>query len=283
MFMESIKTVQLEILKIFKEFQRVCDKYSLRYFAIGGTCIGAVRHHGFIPWDDDIDVGMPYEDFNKLRTLKCDFQNPFTLHDFCDHPQYPHMYLKLQNVETTFIERSVANFPECYMGFYVDIMPLYGFPDKTYKAFFLKMLYLLLIKLNYNQRVTIKQKESFKGKFSWVMNFPIKVLKPFDFYSKKIEWLLSKYPFGITRSIIFGFRQRKGHIVFCFTDFGDYIELPFEDTAIRVPIGYDNYLRQDFGDYMQLPPAEKRVSCHPTAIVDLHKSYKEYQKEGIAF
>lgn len=69
--------------------------------------------------------------------------------------------------------------------------------------------------------------------------------------------------------------------MFNYADFSDYIEMPFEDTTMRVPIGYDNYLRKDFGDYMTLPPEKERVSMHPTAVIDLQKSFREYAKEGI--
>lgn len=275
------RQVQRVILEIYKEFQRVCDQHNLRYYAIGGTCIGAVRHQGFIPWDDDIDVAMPYEDYQKLRSLRNSFQPPFEFYDYNTHKFYNCLFFKLHDVNTTFIEQSAVNYPDRFTGCYIDIMPICAAPDYDRQQVSLIQKALMYGKLNHAQRFPIVEKERLIGKALWLSNVPFRLTKPFNYWSEKMEQAFSQNRFGATSKILFGWRHNRERMLFDYADFCDYIKIPFEDTTMRVPIGYDNYLRKDFGDYMTLSPEKERVSMHPTAVIDLQKSFREYAKEGI--
>ena len=275
------RQVQRVILEIYKEFQRVCDQHNLRYYAIGGTCIGAVRHQGFIPWDDDIDVAMPYEDYQKLRSLRNPFRPPFEIYDYNIFKQDSCLFLKLHDVDTAFIQYSAVKYADRYIGCSIDIMPVCGIPDDDkLQVRFLQKCRIYNI-LNHAQRFPLREKKKFLGKALWLLSVPFRLTKPYNYYSGKMEKLFSQNQFGTTAKIMFGWRMNKKRMLFHYADFSDYIEMPFEDTTMRVPIGYDNYLRKDFGDYMTLPPEEERISMHPTAVIDLQKSFREYAKEGI--
>ena len=125
------------------------------------------------------------------------------------------------------------------------------------------------------------------SKTAWILNFWRRLVCPFNYYTEKINHLLGKYPFESSDKIIFGWRRLRNKVVFdydykCvfdFADFSDYILMPFEDTHIRVPKGYDSYLTSEFGDYLTLPPEEKRVPIHHVGILDFNKSYKSYAEE----
>ena len=116
--------LQNRLLIMLKWFHEFCVEHNLRYFALGGTLLGAIRHKGFIPWDDDIDVGMPRADYNKLMELSDQIQSPYVL----ETPQSPakdfiYAYCKLFNTDTTLIEKRKKNMKRVI---YIDIFPLDG-------------------------------------------------------------------------------------------------------------------------------------------------------------
>ena len=107
--MEAKTTLQEIELDIFKRFKRLCQDYNLRYFAIGGTCIGAIRHNGFIPWDDDIDVAMPLEDYIKLKEIAMrELEYPYSLYTTEKNRHWYAGSMKMQNENTTFIEKDLS-------------------------------------------------------------------------------------------------------------------------------------------------------------------------------
>lgn len=135
--LEQLKVVELEMLK---EFISVCKKLNLRYYALGGTLLGAVRHKGFIPWDDDIDIGMPRADYEifirKAQTL---FPDHLFIQSIHSENDYLMCFAKLRNSHTTFIESSLRDF-KINHGIYIDIFPLDFYPEKLseHKRFWIK-------------------------------------------------------------------------------------------------------------------------------------------------
>lgn len=274
--------IQVEILNIFREFKRICDENGLRYFAIGGTCIGAIRHKGFIPWDDDLDVAMPWEDYMKFRTLAAKkVREPFELFDSNEHKHSLVRFLKLHNKNTTFIEEYQENNGDRYTGIFMDIMPITGFPDddSIKDKFFKKCIWYS--KLNAACRFEVTHKPTLKSKLFSIATIPLTIGKPFNYYSLKYEEYIAQNRFGETSRVLFPWRipvRAPYKNVFPYEIFKESVEVPFEDTTIRVPKEYDRYLKMDFGDYMKLPPEEKRHGGHPAAVIDFNKSYKEYKE-----
>ena len=283
--MSLTRQVQLLQVDILNEFKRVCEKRSLRYFAIGGTCIGAIRHAGFIPWDDDIDVAMPLEDYMKfMAAAKKELNPPFELYDLHERQYFTVNFLKVHNARTAFIESAASPYPDLHMGVFIDVMPIYALPKDKRETRRLLDWHGLTLRKNECARLFVPERRSILTKIIALSTRSRRKAGDYNYYLKKLEERFSKYSFEEAEQILFGwrttsllrFRAKYNRMVFPKRLFAGFKEMPFESTTIRVPIGYDEYLRQDFGDYMKLPPEEERVSVHPTAVIDLEKSYREY-------
>ncbi|MBR0221268.1 MAG: LicD family protein, partial [Synergistaceae bacterium] len=276
------RKMQLVELDIFKAFKAICEKHNLRYFAIGGTCIGAVRHHGFIPWDDDMDVAMPYEDYVKFfEVAGTELPENLKMWDLSSRKHFPLLFSKIYNINTTFIEADNLPYKENYAGVFIDIFPIYGMPSGKLRQKIFIFIVRMLRKCDLILR--FKLHETFKKK---IFLFMLRN-KPFYYFLILTKKFLSKYKhFDSSDKIIFPWRPLPGEPqgkyykgVFYYEDFKNFPEVPFEDTTMRVPVGYDRYLTMDFGDYMQLPPEEERISSHSQGgIIDFERSYKYYQE-----
>ena len=282
--LELVRKIQRVELDIFKAFKAICEKHNLRYFAIGGTCIGAIRHKGFIPWDDDMDVAMPYEDYVKFFEVAPDeLPDYLVARDFLAQSSryfWGAFYRKIHNIKTAFIEAHNLNHKDDFGGIFIDIFPINGLPRGKLRQkifiFIVRMLRKCDFVLRYELHETLKKK--------LFLLFTRKV--PFYYFANLIKNIVSKYKFDFSDKIIFPWRSLPGDpqgkyykSIFYYEDFENYLEVPFEDTTMRVPVGYDRYLTMDFGDYMQLPPEEERISSHSQGgIIDFERSYKYYQE-----
>lgn len=263
--LQGLKAVELELLK---EFLRVCEILGLKYYVLGGTLLGAVRHKGFIPWDDDIDIGMPREDYEKFISLGQAYlpENLF-VQTFLTDPGYPANFAKIRNSDTTFIETSVRN---CNMnhGIYIDIFPLDYYPEK--KAFWFELKKLLLtLRIS-----TVFTKTKTKGK-TRIARWVACVIYPS--HRKALE-RREKLFRSVKRSELIvnncGAWGKKEIIPDEWYQEGCLLE--FEGLKVRAPKGYDEWLNQVYGDYMQFPPEEKRVTHHYADVIDLKRTYTEY-------
>lgn len=278
--MNNTKRLQNEILNIFFEFDRICKKYNLRYYAIGGTCLGAVRHNGFIPWDDDMDVAMPWEDYNLfISVCKDELIEPFELLNFVNSDNVmKRKYCKLINYNTTFVEKRISNNYDYYSGIFLDIMPIVGCPKNKFKEIkFIKSLRLYDI-LNDITFIKFRDVDGLKSKLIWLFFKPYTLTKSKSYFSEKWISLVSSYKFNEGNNVLFPWRiplVGSYKNVFDYSIFSNNVYLNFENVKISCPIFYKKYLEEDFGDYMKLPPIEKQVT-HDPYILDFDKSYKSY-------
>ena len=271
-------------LTIYKRYKEICEKYGLRYFGIGGTCIGAIRHGGFIPWDDDLDVAMPYSDMLRfIEVSKTEFGEEYELYNPIENMKQPYIFIKMCKKNTTCIHEYVCHSPEDYFGIFIDIFPIFGMPKESMAQIRVQRMHDMYLRLNFITHGSFSNQHTILGKLAWLMLYPFKERMINSFYwTRKIIGEFSVYPFENSDKILFAWRlmrKKEGdyyNSVFEYDDFKTYIEMKFEDTMMRVPVGYDRYLTEDFGDYMTMPPIEKRVPAHRLVVVDPNKSYKEY-------
>lgn len=275
------REIQLVILDIFKSVANIIEKYNLRYFAIGGTCLGAVRHQGFIPWDDDMDIAMPNKDYQRFIEIAPDvLPNNLKLvlpgHD----AHYNNLSLRVQNIDTTFIEDHVIGLEDRYMGVWLDIMPLYGVPSKYSEQCSYAKKIAFYRKLNHKRKMPFKTCNTLKSKGMFLLSLPLNVFLDNNYWLRKWEKLVSKYDFDKSEYTGYVWWDQLNKLIFPIEWFENYVYLKFEDTYIRCPKKYDKFLTQMFGDYMQLPPANERYThSGKEAIIDLNHSYTYYMKK----
>ena len=265
----------MRILAIYKEIKGLCEKHHITYYSIGGTTLGAIRHKGFIPWDDDLDMAVKIGDFERFVSV-CKSELPEWLEVFIPgetkHCGWP--YIKIMDNRTMLTCSQEMQYPDCYTGVFVDIMILHGMP-KSYKAMaqYIKRWGYLV-----RGQAAVKSKLSLKAPLPhvvlWFLMRPYAWFKPADYMWKKFLTFLKQYQVEGERYV----SDTGGMFIFPQAWFGKTETIPFEDTTICVPVGWDGYLRMVYGEYKQMPPEEKRHGGHldKGGVLDLEHSYKEY-------
>lgn len=271
------------MLDLLAELDRVCKKHNLSYFVNGGTLIGAVRHHGFIPWDDDLDVIMPRKDYDKLMEIgPKEFRNPYFLQNKYSEPNAPCFFAKIRNSNTT-----AFNYDELYSimdynkGVFIDIFPLDVVPsdpeeDKLFREEIKKKREIVIKKgrsVGIFSDTKSKRKRIIKYIISKLLYYNRKKNLP-DFLKefKEFEELCSRY-----KNIKTGFLADVVYDPDCTRfdayDFGDKIYLDFEFIKVPVIKGYHHHLTKLFGNYMKPVIYESHNSFY-----DTDKSYINYIK-----
>ena len=272
--MDEIRRLQLEELEILKYFIQVCEKHGLRYYLLGGTLLGAVRHHGFIPWDDDVDVCMPREDLNRLAVLFQRDDHPYEYVSYETDGEYRYSWPRLISRKMKIINRSAVKPREEFA--WIDLIPLDGFPDKGPKRTLHKLRLSFWWDLNqilqFDELVDQKRKRSLPAAIAVKGASLFKGLgKVMDYHTclRKLNETLAEYPYDSdTEDIInylaaYGFRE-----VFPRKCFRETAVLDFEGVGMKCPADYDTVCRIIYDDhYMELPPENER-NKHNSEIVE---------------
>ena len=266
------KELQDIILDIFIHVKEICERHRLRYFAIGGTCIGAVRHQGFIPWDDDLDIAMPDRDYEEFLRIAPD-ELPGHLAVMDSDTQ---MCTKIHNINTTLIEVWTPH--KCNGGVFIDIMPFYGVPEGKRERLLLCCKIKILKKLQDKQVGRLRDNARLRGKLLWLAMKPFHCVAGRHFYRKLWTRIVSERDFDSSRYTGFTWSYHLEKRIFERAWFDSYEEFPFERTVIRCPAGWDAHLTKHFGDYLAIPPRCEQMSKH-IYFLDLNVSYKEYRKK----
>lgn len=269
---EEFRRWQLKMLEILVYFRDFCLKHNLRFFLSAGTCIGAIRHKGFIPWDDDVDVIMPRKDYDKLFSLWNEFAD--TDRFLCcksDENQtigFPMILIRSRN--TTCIYEHSKNWDICH-GLKIDVEHYDGMPKNKFKQkiqYFESMAFALFR----TQRIPNQ-----KSKFIKVLSKVILAIVPSPRLRYKISELLeqqiSKYDCESSEYVRY---LNNPPMKRNFFDKEVWVE--FEGTIMPVPENYHDFLWAEFGDYMQLPPLHSRkpkTDC--LAFYDLDNGYEKYK------
>ena len=270
--------IQKRILELFKAVKEVCDKNKLTYYAIGGTCIGAVRHHGFIPWDDDLDIAVPIEEWDEFwRIMNQELPIEYKIYSGYHIKHYRYVFNKIHDSRTTFIEEAEEKYPDSYKGIFIDVMPIAGLPEDRLERENLYKRIRWLSKLNFMRRYPIREMENNKRKLVCML---LHVLSPFisyhHFSDKWIE-LLKKYPMKESQFTGYTWWEHiSDRLCFPIDCFKDTKSIKFENTHILCPIDSDGYLTRQFGDYKTLPPEDQRQDHHQV-YVSTESPYFEFQ------
>ena len=275
---EEQKKIYIKILcETMKAFIAFCKENNLRYYADGGTCLGAVRHQGLIPWDDDIDVQMPREDYNRFLSLKPQLEG--TKYEILD-PSVKGYYLpfaKFSDKTTTIYE--CKNLP-FIIGVFVDVFPLDEvgnddlsrvLSDKKDSLWndYRKSLYQYQFSDTYTKYFRIKPR---------TLYYYIRNIFAGDWRRRKLfnRYLANEREIQKQRGsiyIYYGGIYGYDRSNFPKEWFVDGVEMSFEDFSVKLPLQYDLYLKRVFGDYMTPPPVEKRVSHHYHYFIDLTRRW----------
>ena len=276
----GIADLQDKMLDILKYFISICEKNDLHYWLAGGTCLGALRHGGFIPWDDDLDVYMPRNDYEKLWNLMGNgkMDDHYKLCRTTKEQNYHHRVMQMVDVNTTFIHSRSKN-EDIEHGVYIDIIPLDACPDnklERFAQFFNAIVFSIC---------NIQQKPEYNGgKLTGLMSFGTTVLLSIIRSQEARYKAWSNAEKQMTK---YGWNQCT-HIK-CITSqfhelitafpkewFGERKE-KFEDIMASVPSNAEAYCKAMYGDYMALPPKEKQVVRHHTEHIDLNEPYTKYK------
>ena len=266
--------LQSNLVEIMKYFHNICEKNNIRYYVLGGTCLGAVRHKGFIPWDDDIDVGIPRKDYDRLVEIAKKSDNGrYILEAPLENKDFVYSYCKIYDTQTTLTEHNRYN---TNRGCFLDIFPLDGAGD-TYDE---SISHFKRINTLNNYKSTkvcaISSRRSFSKNLAIFLGRCIpEFVCGWRWAYRKVDRLCRAKEFDSCVYIgnMFGaWREREiiERIVF-----GEPKLYVFESIKVYGPADADKYLTSLYGDYMKLPPKEKQVTHHDFLFLNLNKSYKE--------
>lgn len=264
----SIRNKQLEILS---EVSNYCKNNDIPYFLTGGTLLGAIRHKGYIPWDDDIDIVIPRKYYDELvENFNIKNIKKLRLISFQNNKDFPYAYAKISDLDTVLIEEIDSKFQ---IGVNIDVFPLDNLPNdfneieklNRYLKIFRSMLTIKNIKISCERR-------HYKNAVLFFLKILLKpisskyIIANIDKLSKKYKNEdMSKYV-----AVLSLFTYGRGEIMER-NFYKDSINYDFEDRKFEVPIGFDNILKNLYGDYNKLPPIEKQITHHKYKAYELVK------------
>ncbi|MDT2670807.1 LicD family protein [Enterococcus dongliensis] len=265
----TLEEVHAGLLELLNEFNRICDELQIEYFLSGGSLIGAMRHKGFIPWDDDLDIMMLRSDYDKL-IQNIDKLNPkYRLNCLETMTDWEYPFAKI-DLPATYINDEYRTVQH---GLFIDIFPIDKLPDnldeQTKIAKKVKILDLLR-----GSGTKKKYRPTEKMKFVKNMIKPYANLRGPNYFARKIDQLARETNNSNQLSDTIGVMVVSTHGTKEFLSgnaFSEAIEVPFENTKSFIPHGYEEYLKNLYGDYMQMPPKEQQTPGHYKILMKIDK------------
>lgn len=272
-YMSSINQVHSCQLQILKDVTRVCDDNKIDYMLACGSLIGAIRHHGFIPWDDDIDIYMTTENYKKFLKIgqKCLGDNYF-IQNWRSEKEFSDLWTQVRLNNTTSMPKKLINW-DIHFGIHIDVFPVVGIPNESELAK-RQNIYITISKslLAADYMRATGQKPMGKQKY---INFLPRFLRRFIVSLLEKQYLIS--PKSTEKCAELWISLRKPLKSEWFYSF---INVEFEDNYFKTTKYYDDYLSLVYGDYMTPPPETERAehAVLGEIIKDVNKDYKVYKK-----
>ena len=273
----ELRDLQLYMLDILKEIDRICKKYDIQYFLAYGSCLGAVRHKGFIPWDDDIDLHMKSDDFLKfMEVCKTELGDKYYLESHFNNVQSYQFWNQFGVKNSTSINMSMSHVHRAW-GICVDIFPIFPYSKESNVQKKRRKIFSLmkLLSLKYYHVGTLQQArgvDKIKKMIHYFLPDNIN-LKLFRYCFRKLcepvenqqESCLSSYSLYMSPKEWFENEW-----------FDDIIRMEYEGEKFPCPIGYEKYLKSLYGDYMQIPKNKIKHSDDPNVVVKFDECYETY-------
>ena len=263
----SVKDIQRVSLEILRDIHQFCENHQIKYTLQGGTLLGAVRHKGFIPWDDDLDIAMPRPDYERfIHTYQSSKGYKVFSRELPEHKNNVYIaYARVCDMEITFVDDRLSFWSDEKTGLWVDVFPLDGDLDDFEKSRNRLKRIRGYWKVGVRKRVALRPFSSAIGwykKGRLCIKKIISMVTSFSTIDKHIE-LCKAVPFGSTgyysnlAFLSYGMRERHRVEVL-----KERKLVPFEGEKFYIMNGFDEALREKYGDYMKLPPKEKQIRAH---------------------
>ena len=272
---KSVRDVQNKILETMKYIDALCRRHGIVYYIMGGTALGAVRHGGFIPWDDDLDIFMTPAEYEKFKAaFEQKKSDAFVLQEWRTVPGYLE-YAKIRMNGTTFIEECYKDRADMHHGIYVDIMILHKVPNRSFtqKLVYYESKFVTLYALT-------QRNWKPKSRAQAIVAALTKLL-PRKWLAKRCYRRIYRYD-GMTADFSYCYwitpaKFRQG--LFDPSFFSTPVDVPFEDTVLLGSERIKDYLAYRYGDYMKLPSEAAQKAAVHAMIFDTEKDYSEYFKQ----
>ena len=267
----NIRQIQLTQLEILTEVDKICRKHDIKYFLAYGTLLGAVRHKGFIPWDDDIDIGMRREDYDKfLKIANKVLNEQYFCQSIYSETEYYLPFAKIRKNKSRYVEASAMHV-DINQGVYIDVFPIDKIPDNLFTRFIHKVEFYILFRITLAKNGISRpdDKRILKRMIYWMLkifSIPFKKRNVLfymnqrmkKFSKKKTQYITSmSSPYGYTKEIMPS------------SMFESVTEIEFEGQLFYAPSRPYEYLTRLYGDYMTPPPVDQRENRHGIIEVKL--------------
>ena len=272
---DILAQMQGKQLEMLHELDRVCKKNNLRYALSSGTCLGAVRHGGFIPWDDDIDVYMSWADAEKLVKCQDDFDSKYFVQSYKTDPQFPSSHYRLCDSSTScFLEETRGL--DVNHGIFIDIYIYYPYPDNKFLA-----QKIILDSFIYRILVAGRGPKN-HGKLAKVLGEIVPNVYKGTRRNKKIKEIENEYKYNGGKHYVATYFGRDvtltKSIIYPVEWFQKPCYLQFEDMNVPCPGNPHEYCKLQYGDnYMQLPPEDKRHIHHDFIYFSVNEPYTKFK------
>lgn len=263
---ETLKHLQQVEMKILKYFIEICEEHDLTYFMYAGSLLGVIRHHGFIPWDDDIDVIMFREDFEKLnKILEKDIDEKYRFFNVLNEETYHYTWGRL-TLKNTLFKEWWGDQVDYTPNIFIDIFILDNVPSNKFKKFIHKWKSFTLNQLVIYSILKFENESKIKELIQKTIYYILKIIPASpSTIKKKCVKSFSKYQYEDCEEVCDFPSENQMQMSFR-TDWLPLKRGKFEDIEVNIPNNYDKILRMDFNEYMELPPEESRFNPAPEKI-----------------